>query len=93
MSGEQGNGTMALVLPHKCFLFEKATGNTSLLIDSRGPISPLPSTHVIFQTDPALILARLLTQRFLIFYCRAIHLLARCDRSGDPSACITRRHP
>lgn len=92
MSGEQGNGTMASVPPYNCFLFEKATGNTSLLIDSRGPIRPLPSTHVIFQTDPALTLARLLIQRFLIFYCRAIHLLARCDWSDDLSVRTTRRY-
>lgn len=67
---------MPSVPSHKCFLFEKATGKTRLLIDSRGPTSSLQSTHAISQTDPALVLVRLLSQRFLIFNCRAIHLLA-----------------
>ena len=46
---------MPSVPSHTCFLFEKVPGKTSLLIDSRGPIRPF-NPHVIFQTDPALVL-------------------------------------
>ena len=83
---------MSSVPSHDCFLFKETVCNTSLLIDSRSPIKPLRSAHDISQTDPALDLVLLLTQRFLIFYCRAIHLLARCDQSSDPSARTTRRY-
>jgi len=84
---------MLSVPSHNCFLFEKATGNTRLLIASRRSVKPFQSAHGILQTDPAPVLIRLLAPRSLIFNCRAIHLLARCDRSGDPSARTTRRHP
>ena len=84
---------MSSVPSHDYFLIKKAAGNTRLLIVSRRSVKLFQSAHGILQNDPAPVLVRLLTQRFLIFYCRAIHLLARCDRSGDPSACTTRRHP
>lgn len=84
---------MSSVPSHNWLRFEKATGDTRLLIASRRSAKLFQSAHGILQNDPAPVLVRLLTQRSLIFNCRAIHLLARCDRSGDPSACTTRRHP
>ncbi len=81
---------MSPVPSHICFLFEQATHNTGLLIDSRWPASSLQATHAISQTDLALV--HLLIQRFLIFYCHVTHLLARCDRLEDPSARTTRRY-
>jgi hypothetical protein len=83
---------MSLVPSHDCFLFKKAVRNTCLLIESRSPIKLFQSPHGILQADPVLVLVRLLTQRFLIFSCHATHLLARCDKSGDPSARTTGRY-
>lgn len=60
---------MSLLPSHDCLPLKKAFSNTCLLS--------------ISQTNPALAFG-LLTQRVFIFYCRAIHLLARCDRSDDP---------
>ncbi len=83
---------MPSVPSYTCFLFEKAPGKTRLLIGSRGPNSSLQSTDAISQTDQVLVLVRQATHRFPIFYCRAIHLLTRCDWSDDLSVRPTRRY-
>ena len=83
---------MLSVPSHDCFLFKKAVRNTCLLIDSRSPIKLFQSPQGILQADPALAFVGLLTQRLLIFNYHATHLLARCDRSDDPSARITGRY-
>jgi hypothetical protein len=83
---------MLSVPSHDCSLFKKAVRNTCLLIESRSPIKLFQSAHAVFQTDPVPILVYLLTQRLAIFNCHAIHLLARCNRSDDPSARTTGRY-
>lgn len=77
---------MSLVPSHDWLRDWKPAGNPRLLIDSYGYDSPFQSIPVSFQTDTVLIFTFLLTQRFLIFNIRAIHLLARCDRPIDPRA-------
>jgi hypothetical protein len=82
---------MSLVPSHDCFPFKEAPGNSRLPIDSRRPLRP-QSTHVISEADSPRALVGLLTRRVLIFNISLIHLLARCDRSDDPSARTTGRY-
>lgn len=82
---------MLSVPSHDYFLIKKALGNTRFLINFRRSVTLFQSAHGILHSDPAPVLVHLLTQRSLIFNCCAIHLLARCDRFGDPPARATRR--
>lgn len=69
---------MSLEPSHDCLLLKESFSNACLLS--------------ISQTDPVLAFVGRLTQRLHIGNYHAIHLLARCDRSDDPSARTTRRY-
>jgi len=79
---------MLLVPSHKYYLLKEASSNTRLPIESYSSnADPSESPLLISRTDPALALVRLLTQRFLIFCCSAIHLLAGVvGQAIDPRA-------
>ncbi len=83
---------MSLVPSHDGFLLKATAGSARLPIGSHWFDKLFQSADGISQNDPVPILVHLLKHRLPIFNCYAIHLLARCDRPGDPSACTTGRY-
>lgn len=77
---------------HNCFLCRETASNSCFLPDSHSPIKRFQSAHGILPANLALVLVILLTRRFLIFDCRAVHPLVRCDPLVGLSACTTRRY-
>ncbi len=71
---------MSLVPSHDCLLLKEAFSNTCL-----------SSVRLGSQTDSVLGFAGLLPHQLFSLSSCTIHLLARCDHSGGPPACITRR--
>lgn len=71
---------MPLLVPSRdCLHFRELAGNADIPIGPHRFIGLFRSVLVLSQTDPTAWLARLLTQRFLIFIISAIHLLGGCD--------------